>query len=1153
MVSRPVYIGNTHLKIPESEVAGEFVNLEEDRFYKISNYDRMPDFFMSIVSASDHWMFISSNGSLTAGRKNSGYSLFPYYTDDKIHDYQGITGSRSIFLVAMDGKTFLWEPFAAFTGPVYSVRRNIYKNSIGNKLIFEEINDDLHLTFRYGWFNSNRFGFIRKSVIINHKPEEVYMEVLDGIQNILPYGVDNALQSGYSTLVDGYKRNELLPETGIGIYRLSSIPTDKAEPSEALKVNIVWSEGLEESKRILSTQQVERFIQGQPVAEETDIRAMKGAYFIVAEITLAGNTRKEWNIIADVDKDTSDLVRLSNMLTPGKQTRKELAADINRGTEELLKIIANADGLQCSLDELSTSKHMTNVLFNVMRGGIFDNNYMVRVDDFLSFVKQANTSVSNRKTDFVRSLGESIHYAKLLIRTGQQNDADLLRICYEYLPLTFSRRHGDPSRPWNYFSIDTRKEDGSKILNYQGNWRDIFQNWEALSLSFPEFTESMICKFVNASTADGYNPYRITRNGFDWEIPDPSDPWSNIGYWGDHQIIYLLRLLDISKNHHPEQLGKFLREEIFTYANIPYRIKPYEDLISDPHNTIAFDAELNRRLQDRVSSAGADGRLIWDQKDQVYHVNLAEKLLVPVLAKLSNLIPEGGIWLNTQRPEWNDANNALVGYGVSMVTVYYLREYLTFCRDLFSSAGSGTIPVSREVAGLLKGISGILHNYQHVLQTGFSDIEKKSLLDKLGRAGSEYRQIIYGSGFSGKEQVKITDITEFIEWSLKYTDHTIKTNKRDDRLYHSYNLMKVEGGNKISLRYLYEMLEGQVAAISSGYLSEEEVVGVLDALKKSNLFREDQYSYILYPNRKLPVFTEKNNIPPGRFLDSDLLKKLIKVKNKQIVIQDDNGGFHFNGSIRNADTLKQALNDLPDEYSELVVKDLQLVLDIYEGLFDHQSFTGRSGTFFKYEGLGSVYWHMVSKLLLAVKAVYYKAVEKNAHKEVRDRLFEQYYDIRAGLGLNKTPDVFGAFPTDPYSHTPGHAGAQQPGMTGQVKEDIISRWGELGVVVEKGKIKFMPVLLRKEEFLDNPGDFHYYDITGEKKRIKLVKNTLAFTYCQVPVIYKLSDHKMIKIKYGDGNEIIINGNIVDAATTASVFQREGKVTSMHVELIPEMV
>ena len=46
------------------------------------------------------------------------------------------------------------------------------------------------------------------------------------------------------------------------------------------------------------------------------------------------------------------------------------------------------------------------------------------------------------------------------------------------------------------------------------------------------------------------------------------------------------------------------------------------------------------------------------------------------IAKISNFVPGAGIWLNTQRPEWNDANNALVGNGVSMVTLCHLERYL---------------------------------------------------------------------------------------------------------------------------------------------------------------------------------------------------------------------------------------------------------------------------------------------------------------------------------------------------------------------------------------------------------------------------------------------------------------------------------------------
>lgn len=190
----------------------------------------------------------------------------------------------------------------------------------------------------------------------------------------------------------------------------------------------------------------------------------------------------------------------------------------------------------------------------------------------------------------------------------------------------------------------------------------------------------MIFKFVDAITPDGYNPYRVTREGFEWEVPDPRDPWSYVGYWGDHQVIYLLRLLEASERYHPGFIAKLSTRRLFAYANIPYRIKPYEDMLNDPRKTIEFDFTLNQEIQKKVSMIGTDGKLVQDENGEIYHVNLIEKLLVILLAKLSNYVPEAGIWMNTQRPEWNDANNALVGYGVSVVTLCYLRRFLAFCK-----------------------------------------------------------------------------------------------------------------------------------------------------------------------------------------------------------------------------------------------------------------------------------------------------------------------------------------------------------------------------------------------------------------------------------------------------------------------------------------
>ena len=140
------------------------------------------------------------------------------------------------------------------------------------------------------------------------------------------------------------------------------------------------------------------------------------------------------------------------------------------------------------------------------------------------------------------------------------------------------------------------KPDGSARLDYQGNWRDIFQNWEPLAVSFPAFAEGMVAKFVNATTVDGYNPYRVTRDGVEWETPEPHNPWSNIGYWSDHQIIYLQKLLEVTESFHPGTLSALWNRPVFTYANVPYRLRPYPEMLADWHNTIEFDHELEEKI-----------------------------------------------------------------------------------------------------------------------------------------------------------------------------------------------------------------------------------------------------------------------------------------------------------------------------------------------------------------------------------------------------------------------------------------------------------------------------------------------------------------------------------------------------------------------------
>jgi hypothetical protein len=1150
---RCVYMGDSPLQDACGGVACEVGEMMGEPYHCIRNYDQMAPFFMSLVSSSDHWLFISSTGGLTAGRINAESALFPYTTVDKVTENSDNTGHVAVLLVTQAGRTALWEPFSKCEGS-YRIERNLYKSVIGDKLIFEEINHDLALRYCYAWRFSDRFGLVLTSWVESGASEPATIEMVSGVQNLLPYGATTALQTTFSNLLNAYKRNELHTETGLGIFALSSTLTDLAEPSESLMATTAWQTGLAQPRYLLSTRQLDHFRHGRPIREETDVRGYRGAYLVHAAFELSPCETHTWHIVAEVNQDSSRVASLINLLLPARddgaagELVNALEADIACGTVALERIIVAADGLQHSADRVATAHHLSNTLYNVMRGGIFADHYAVEKADLLDFVGVRNRTVLEAHATFFDTLPERLDYPELLARAVATRHPDLIRLCSSYLPLTFSRRHGDPSRPWNRFSINLKRPDGSRKLDYEGNWRDIFQNWEPLAWSYPEFVEGMISTFVNATTADGYNPYRVTRAGIEWEAPAPDDPWANTGYWSDHQLIYLQKLLEISAEVHPGRLERLLDTPVFSHANVPYRIKPYAELIEDWYETIDFDRALDARIAGVVDRMGTDGKLLQSADGQVLHVNLAEKLLILVLAKLGNFAPEGGIWMNTQRPEWNDANNALVGKGLSVVTACYLRRTVAFLRALLSGDVPDAIEVSAEVSAFFEATRAILEAHEASLQASFSDVERRAVMDALGQASSDYRRQLYARGPSG--EVKTLDraaLASFLTLVQRTVEHTLRANRRPDGLYHAYNVLQL-GDGTASMGRLDEMLEGQVAILSSGMLTSDEALDVLRALRHSRLYRADQHSYLLYPDRDLPGFLKKNRISADRVAGSALVARLVGEGDPTLIVRDENDVYHFNGGFRNAKDVRQALAALGERvgYADLVAAEADDLLALFEEVFHHSAFTGRSGTFFAYEGLGSIYWHMVGKLLLAAQEILAQSIAAGASEEVVDALSGLYHDIRRGLGFNKTAEEFGAFPTDPYSHTPAGQGAKQPGMTGAVKEEMLARMAELGVVVEEGALGFAPRLLRAAELTHEPAVFSTIDVGGQRQGLDLPAGALAFTVCQVPVVYVAGEALQIEVAFDDGSTRIVPGQRLDAALSRHIFRRDGYIRQLTV-------
>ena len=96
------------------------------------------------------------------------------------------------------------------------------------------------------------------------------------------------------------------------------------------------------------------------------------------------------------------LPALLNSISEGVSPR-DIEQDIEAGSLELLQLVGSADGSQCSSDTLTNSRHFSNTLFNIMRGGTFYDEYRFPLNDFLHFVGVWNKPLQKKYHDLLDS------------------------------------------------------------------------------------------------------------------------------------------------------------------------------------------------------------------------------------------------------------------------------------------------------------------------------------------------------------------------------------------------------------------------------------------------------------------------------------------------------------------------------------------------------------------------------------------------------------------------------------------------------------------------------------------------------------------------------------------------------------------------------
>ncbi|HEX4858366.1 MAG TPA: hypothetical protein VFV17_05060, partial [Usitatibacteraceae bacterium] len=274
---------------------GGFVVEGNESWYRIDGCDQLDPFFMVLAGDSDLWAYISTAGSLSAGRRDADGAFFPYETVDKIHLRSEHTGPRTWIRIASGRQPELWQPFSPRLDTPAG-ERSIWKNLTGTRIRFREVHRSGTLAFQYEWFTSASLGLVR-SARLESLGNPARVSVLDGVLNLLPPGIGVDLSNRMSSLTDAYKWNESAAGGRMGLFTIYAQIWDRAEPKESLSALAAWHTGLPpDSKTLLSAKQVEAFCRGGRIEAETLTRGRRGAFLASFEADVDRNGI-EWHTV----------------------------------------------------------------------------------------------------------------------------------------------------------------------------------------------------------------------------------------------------------------------------------------------------------------------------------------------------------------------------------------------------------------------------------------------------------------------------------------------------------------------------------------------------------------------------------------------------------------------------------------------------------------------------------------------------------------------------------------------------------------------------------------------------------------------------------------------------------------------------------------
>lgn len=707
----------------------------EHETFTINNYDQQKSFSSFLpgiagLKGVPIWAFYANRGqAITSfGLENKDRAILDFQPANLGYQYTHINGFRTF--IKLNGENY--EAFSPYNqSDDYKREMQIKRNEV--TIVETNVSRQLQVEVTYYALPEEDFGaLVREVRVTNLATTPQTFEVLDGLAMLLPTGVSHEAYKTMSNLMRSWMDVVGL-ETNIPLYKVRASTSDEAEVrlSDEFAGNFYFS-------------------------------------------TSNGKT-------LPVIVDPSVIFGQDTTLTIARQFQTQAISElVNQPQATVNKVPCGFSALAQTLTPNETVTLTTMIGYTSDVRTIRERQEKFQAGDYFAMKRQRGTAIIDELVQPVTTKSAypifdayaKQNYLDNLLRGGEPmvfGTGDEAKVYH-----VFSRKHGDPERDYNFFSLAPEYYSQGN-----GNFRDVNQNRRNDVLFKPEVATYNVKNFYDLMQLDGYNPLGVLGSTFTIkkhvnvekliaecfvnghetiqaivtakftpgkiintaarEMIQLALPETEVlakillasdqhfeasfgeGYWVDHWT-YNLDLVENYCAIFPDKQEQFLFEQNeYKFYESPATVATCEEKYVLAKNgtvrqygaLIEEDEAKIERLKLNTQSAN------WVRKDygqgETYKTTLIEKLLNLATMKFLNLDPIGvGIQMEANKPGWNDAMNGLPGlFGSGVSESVELLRLLKFIHQQLLATPKNELHLLSEFAELLAPIQDIITTTAH--------------------------------------------------------------------------------------------------------------------------------------------------------------------------------------------------------------------------------------------------------------------------------------------------------------------------------------------------------------------------------------------------------------------------------------------------------